>query len=149
MPFCAAMRWQSSYSGAAFSIVPFKRETFMRISPERRRDRNGFALQHAPAHFMRAHANGGRLAEDQIGQPIQILGLGQQRDQHPGAILFHLHRRRKNIKRARSQRLFGKVAVNLRAHVVEICFDHFHRLIPMAFSVAPAESPISRRITFG
>ena len=42
----------------------------------------------------------------------------------PGRFLFHLHGRGENVEGSGGERAVDEVAVNLRAHVVDVGFDH-------------------------
>ena len=47
----------------------------------------------------------------------------------PGPILFHLCRAARDVKRAGGQGLFQEVPVELRAHIIDVGFDHGNDLV--------------------
>ena len=85
---------------------------------------DAFALQSAPLDARLPHAQRGRLAEQQLRELFPVRGLAQHRDKLPRPVFFHLHGDRENIQRPGFQRAFGKIAVHLRAHVIQIGFEH-------------------------
>ena len=76
-------------------------------------------------------------------------GFAQNRQQHSGTVLLHLHRRGENVERAFVEQPVHHVAEDLRIQVVEIGLKHARWSPANRFRrIRPATSPMVKRTTF-
>src|SRR5271156_1335047 len=80
---------------------------------------------------MRAHADRGGLAEDEINQMADVVRFAEHGDEQARAIFFHLHGRREYVEGAGFECALGEIAVDLRAHVVDVSFDYGDGRVPV------------------
>jgi len=86
-------------------------------------DGHGFAIQSLAMDFVSADADGGGLVKNEIDEAAAIGNFAKNGDELARAIFFHLHGRGKNIEGSGGESAFDEIAIDLRAHVVEIGFD--------------------------
>ena len=105
----------------------------MRTSPERRFHRHDFALERLPPHFVACARRSWSFREKQDRSARSSpSGSHKMVTRTPGPVLFHLRGCRKYIERSSGKRPLREIAIDLRAHVVDIGFDHGDRRIPIA-----------------
>ena len=95
-----------------------------------------------------AHAQRRRLPKQDRFQPFDIRRTAQHRQQHAGAILFHLHRGRVNIERPGLEQQAGAIADQLARRRRRVAFPASKRFRASRRS-ASAGSPSSSRSRFG
>src|SRR5882757_7780612 len=111
------------FGGGVTNVAVDARDFYADVA-ELRVDAYGFARERAALCAIGSCAERGGLGKNEIHQCRRIVRPAKQSQQDSRAILFHLHGSRVNVEGAGGERFFLKVAVDLRIHVVEICFDH-------------------------
>src|SRR5438132_323870 len=88
-----------------------------------------FASKHLTALIATAHAKSRGLGENNLREPGCIFWFYQNRQQHSGTTLFHLHGNPKYIQRPFLQQTIHNITEHLRVEIVQIRFQNRDGLV--------------------
>ena len=87
-----------------------------------------FALQGFSPSLVNPDANRRGLLKQELGKVVALFGCAQYGHGEARPVLFHLGRAARNVQRSAGEGLVREVAIKLRAHVIQVGFEHRDQL---------------------